>query len=142
MLGLFPIAYLVEMANLLKFMYSRKAIFDVEPGGACTLVVCQVNMLSEISIIIPIISWSILRINFAFIFECFICYAAYLMPPKILCSSLLLFKFRISEKATKFDKIFTVNLTVFSDRQMDGEDFVNFCSLLRQHKLYQKISMY
>ena len=51
MLGLFPIAYLVEMVNLPKFMYSRKAIFDVEPGGACILVVCQVIMLSEISII-------------------------------------------------------------------------------------------
>ena len=72
MLGLFPIAYLVEMANLPKFMYSRKAILDVEPGGACTLVVCQVNMLSEISIIIRIISWSIFRIIFALLVGCFV----------------------------------------------------------------------
>ena len=28
------------------------------------------------------------------------------------------------------------NLTVCSNRQIDGEDFVNFCSLLRKHELY------
>ena len=44
-------------------------------------------------------------------------------------------KFMFSKKATKIDKIFTVNLTVCSDRQIDGEDFVNFCGLLRKHEL-------
>ena len=38
-------------------------------------------------------------------------------------------KFTFSEKATKIDKIFTV------DCQIDGEDFVNFCGLLRKHEL-------
>ena len=38
-------------------------------------------------------------------------------------------------KATKFDKIFTVNLTLCSKCQIDGEDFVNFCGLLRKHEL-------
>ena len=31
-----------------------------------------------------------------------------------------------SKKATKIDKIFTVNLTLCSKCQIDGEDFVNF----------------
>ena len=44
-------------------------------------------------------------------------------------------KFMFSEKATKIDKIFTVNLTGGSNRQIDGEDFVNFCGLLRKHEL-------
>ena len=35
-------------------------------------------------------------------------------------------KFMFSKKATKFDKIFTVDLTLCSKCQMDGEDFVNF----------------
>ena len=37
-----------------------------------------------------------------------------------------------SMKATKFDEIFTVDLTLCSKRQMDGEDFVNFRGLLRE----------
>ena len=41
-----------------------------------------------------------------------------------------------SKKATKFDKIFTVDLTLFSKCQIDGEDFFNFCGLLRKHELY------
>ena len=45
-------------------------------------------------------------------------------------------KFTFSEKAPEIDKIFTVNLTVCSNRQIDGEDFVNFCGLLRKHELY------
>ena len=45
-------------------------------------------------------------------------------------------KLTFSKKATKIDKIFTVNLTVCSNCQIDGEDFVNFCGLLRKHKLY------
>ena len=44
-------------------------------------------------------------------------------------------KFTYSEKATKIDKTFTVNLTICSNRQIDGEDFVNFCGLLRKHEL-------
>ena len=39
-------------------------------------------------------------------------------------------------KATKIDKIFTVNLTVTAYCQIDGEDFVNFCGLLRKRELY------
>ena len=38
------------------------------------------------------------------------------------------------EKATKIGKIFTVNLTVCSKCQIDGEDFINFCGLLRKHE--------
>ena len=45
-------------------------------------------------------------------------------------------KFTFSEKAPEIDKIFIVNLTVCSNRQIDGEDFVNFCGLLRKHELY------
>ena len=32
-------------------------------------------------------------------------------------------------------KIFTVNFTICSNRQIDGEDFVNFCGLLRNMNL-------
>ena len=41
-----------------------------------------------------------------------------------------------SKKATKIDKIFTVDLTLFSKCQINSEDFVNFCGLLRKHELY------
>ena len=41
-----------------------------------------------------------------------------------------------SKKATKFDKIFTVDLTLTTYCQIDGEDFVNFCGLLRKRELY------
>ena len=48
-----------------------------------------------------------------------------------------------AEKATKINKIFTVNLTICSNRQINGEDFVNFCGLLRKHKLnHMKIKFY
>ena len=43
-----------------------------------------------------------------------------------------------SKKATKFYKIFTVDLTSCSKCQIDSEDFVNFCGLLRKHELYVK----
>ena len=46
-----------------------------------------------------------------------------------------LLKFMFSKKATKFDKIFTVDLTLCSKCQIDSEDFVNFCGLLRKHEL-------
>ena len=42
-------------------------------------------------------------------------------------------KFMFSKKATKIDKIFTVDLTLCSKRQIDGEDFVNFRGLLRKY---------
>ena len=35
-----------------------------------------------------------------------------------------------SKKATKFDKIFTDDLTLCSKCQIDGEDFVNFYGFL------------
>ena len=44
-----------------------------------------------------------------------------------------------SKKATKFDKIFTVDLTLTTYCQIDGENFVNFCGLLRKHELYVHI---
>ena len=44
-------------------------------------------------------------------------------------------KFTFSEKATKIDKILTVNLTVCNNCLINGEDFVNFCGLLRKHEL-------
>ena len=40
-----------------------------------------------------------------------------------------------SKKATKIDEIFTVDLTLCSKRQIDGEDFVNFWGLLRKREL-------
>ena len=43
-----------------------------------------------------------------------------------------------SKKAAKIDEIFTVELTLCSKCQIDGEDFVNFCGLLRKHELYGK----
>ena len=47
----------------------------------------------------------------------------------------LALKFTFSEKATKIDKIFPINLTVCSTCQIDGEDFVNFCGLLGKREL-------
>ena len=44
-------------------------------------------------------------------------------------------KFMFSKKATKIDEIFTVDLTVTTYRQIDGEDFVIFCGLLRKREL-------
>ena len=41
-----------------------------------------------------------------------------------------------SKKATKIDKIFTDDLTLCSKRQINGEDFIDFCGLLRKHELY------
>ena len=45
-------------------------------------------------------------------------------------------KFMFSKKATKNEEIFTVNLTVTINCQIEGEDFVNFCGLLRKRELY------
>ena len=44
-------------------------------------------------------------------------------------------KFMFSKKATKIDKIFTVDLTLCSNHQIDGEEFVNFRGLLRKYEL-------
>jgi hypothetical protein len=38
-----------------------------------------------------------------------------------------------SKKATKIDNIFIVDLTLTTYSQIDGEDFVKFCGLLRKH---------
>ena len=40
-----------------------------------------------------------------------------------------------SKKARKIDEIFTVDLTVTTYCQIDSEDFVNFCGLLRNLEL-------
>ena len=44
-------------------------------------------------------------------------------------------KFMFSKKATKINEIFTVDLTVTSYCQIDGEDFDNLCGLLRKREL-------
>ena len=46
-------------------------------------------------------------------------------------------KFMFSKKATKIEEIFTVDLTLCSKCQIDGEYFVKFCGLLRKHELYR-----
>ena len=51
---------------------------------------------------------------------------------KVICR----LKFIFSKKATKIDKIFTIDLTLTTQRQIDGEDFINFCGLPRKHELY------
>ena len=47
----------------------------------------------------------------------------------------LVLKFVFCKKATKIDEIFTVDLTVCSKCQIDGEDFVKFSGLLEKHEL-------
>ena len=42
----------------------------------------------------------------------------------------------LSKKATKIYKNFTVDLKLCSKCQIDDEDFVNFCGLLRKSELY------
>ena len=44
-----------------------------------------------------------------------------------------------SKKATKIDEIFTMDLTLCSKCQIDAEDFVNFCGLLRKPELYEEL---
>ena len=48
-------------------------------------------------------------------------------------------KFMFSKKATKilFKTLFTIYLSLCSKCQIDGEDLVNFCGLLRKHELQQ-----
>ena len=38
------------------------------------------------------------------------------------------------------DEIFTVDLTVTTCCQIDGEDFVNFCGLLKKSELYYTLN--
>ena len=57
----------------------------------------------------------------------------YFFQRKSLNSNFYLFMF--SKKATKNYKIFTVDLTLCSNCQIDGEDFVDFWCLLRKHEL-------
>ena len=45
-------------------------------------------------------------------------------------------KLMFSKKAPKIQEIFAVDLTLCSKRQIDGEEVINFCGLLRKHKLY------
>ena len=45
-------------------------------------------------------------------------------------------KLMFSKKATKIDKIFTIDLTICGKRQIDSEDFVNFRGLFRKYELY------
>ena len=52
-----------------------------------------------------------------------------------LLNQIIYSKFVFSKKATKIEEIFTVNLTLCSKCQIDGEDFVEFCGLLRKHEL-------
>ena len=40
-----------------------------------------------------------------------------------------------SKKTTKLDKSFTIDLTLHTKYQIDSEDFVHFCGLLRRHEL-------
>ena len=47
-------------------------------------------------------------------------------------------KFVFSRKATKIDKIFTVDLKLCNKCQIDSEDLVKFCGLLRKRELYWK----
>ena len=44
-------------------------------------------------------------------------------------------KFILSKKATKIDKIFTIDLRLCSKCQIDGENFVNFYGLLGKYEL-------
>ena len=50
-------------------------------------------------------------------------------------------KFMFPKKTTKIDEIFTFDLTLCSKRQIDGEDFVNFCGLLRKYELYNIVPL-
>ena len=45
-----------------------------------------------------------------------------------------------SKEAKKIDKIFTVDLTLCSKRQINGEDFINFRGFLEKYELYVYIN--
>ena len=46
-----------------------------------------------------------------------------------------LLKFMFSKKATKIDELFTIDLKLCSQCQINGEYFVDYCCLLRKHEL-------
>ena len=48
--------------------------------------------------------------------------------------AILLVKFIFSKKATKIENIFTAFLTLCSKCQIDGEDLVIFCGLIKKHE--------
>ena len=54
----------------------------------------------------------------------------------------ILIKFMFSKKATKIDEIFTVNLTLCSKCQIDGEDFVKYRGLLWKYELYLSLAYF
>ena len=60
----------------------------------------------------------------------------HLSETKLQNLEVMLVKFMFSKKATKIYEIFIVDLTLCSKFQIDGEDFFNFCGLLRKHELY------
>ena len=55
---------------------------------------------------------------------------------KIECMYIVLLKFMFSKKATQIYKIFTIYLIFTTWCQIIGEDFINFCGLLRKNELY------
>ena len=55
----------------------------------------------------------------------------------LVCRENLVLKFMFSEKATKIDEIFIIDMTLCSKGQIDGKDFFNFRSLLRKYELYK-----
>ena len=57
---------------------------------------------------------------------------------KLGCRSFISVKFKFSKKATKIDEILTVDLTITAYYQIDFEDFLNFCGLLRKRELQYK----
>ena len=61
---------------------------------------------------------------------------------KLEAMAIYLVKFVFSKKATRVDEIFTVDLTLITEYQVDGEDFFNFCCLFRKHKKDMMPSMY
>ena len=58
------------------------------------------------------------------------------------CPKAGLLKFMFSKKAKKIYEIFTVDLTLCSKCQIDGEDIFNFCGLLRKHELNKTQILY
>ena len=48
----------------------------------------------------------------------------------------VILNFIFFKEVTKIDKIFNYNLTFTTKHQMDCEDFIHFCGLLRKHELY------
>ena len=60
---------------------------------------------------------------------------------QVMISNFLL-KFMFFKKATKIDEIFTFDLMVTTYCQIDSEDFVNFCGLLKKYELYERYCLY